>query len=432
LDHFSKYIYAFLALALFFPQFAFAGKNATETLSMRQAVMLSLSNNPALAAQGAHARAMREIAPQIGSLPDPVLSLGAMNLPVDSFSTTQENMTQLQTGISQAFPFPGKLSLREFAANQLADAAAYDTDELRLQLVSRVKGSWWNLFYLDRAQETVERNQVLLRQFIRIAETKYKVGKGLQQDVLLAQLELSKLLDVGINLKSARKQEKARLNALLNRPASQPIRLPQTVDETLPEMAAESLLAEQAITSRPLLSRQNKYIESAQTRVKLAEKDYYPDFNLGAAYGLRSGINPASGLRRPDFASVKLSITLPLFTSSKQDRQLDQRKAELARSEFSYQDAKDAVLAEVSQALAAYEKAREQVLLFKTGIIPQANQTVASMLAGYQVGKVDFLNLVRAQITLYNYETQYWKALAKANQSLARLDAAVGKETSYE
>ncbi len=423
LNNIFKSIYVLSAITLLLPQSTFA----EEVLSVRQAVVVSLSDNPGLAAQDAHARSMREIAPQVGSLPDPVLSLTALNLPVDSFSTTQENMTQLQTGISQAIPFPGKLGLRESAANLIADAAAYDTDEFRLRLTSRVKGSWWNLFYLDRALETVERNQVLLRQFIRIAETKYKVGKGLQQDVLLAQLELSKLLDVEISLKSARKQEEARLNALLNRPARQPVQLPQKTDETLPKAAEEAVLAEQALSARPLLSRQNKYIESAQTRVSLAEKDYYPDFNLGAAYGVRNGVNPANGLNRPDFASFKLSMTLPFFTGSKQDRQLDQRKAELARSQFSYQDAKEAVLAEVSQALAAYEKAKEQATLFKSGIIPQANQTVASMLAGYQVNKVDFLNLVLAQITLYNYETQYWKALAEANQSMARLDAAVGQ-----
>ena len=434
MNYFRKSVYICITIALFSPHLAAAttSKTASDeapekaTLALGQAVDVALASNPALAAQGAHAEAVRHIAPQVGSLPDPVLSLNALNLPVDSFSTTQENMTQLQLGFSQAIPFPGKLGLRESAARLLADAAESDTDEFRQQLISRVKGSWWNLFYLDRSLETVERNKQLLRQLIRIAESKYKVGKGLQQDLLLAQLELSRLLDVEISLTSARKQEVARLNALLNRPASLAVHLPQKVSETLPELAEESLLAEQALISRPLLSRQYKYIESAQTYLKLAEKEYYPDFNIGAAYGLRSGINAANGRSRPDFASIKLSMTLPFFTGSKQDSHLDQRKAELARSRFSYQDAKDAVLAEVSQALAAYDKAKEQGLLFKTGIIPQAHLTVASMLAGYQVNKVDFLNLVQAQITLYNYETQYWKALAEANQNLARLDAAVG------
>ena len=87
---------------------------------------------------------------------------------------------------------------------------------------------------------------------------------------------------------------------------------------------------------------------------------------------------------------------------------------------------------QISVALADYERAREQFILFKSGIIPQARQTVASMLAGYQVNKVDFLNLIRSQITLFNHETKYWRALAEAKQSLAKLIAAVGKEGVYE
>jgi len=81
----------------------------------------------------------------------------------------------------------------------------------------------------------------------------------------------------------------------------------------------------------------------------------------------------------------------------------------------------------LGQVKTAYVQAKQQTSLYKTGIIPQAIQTVSSMLAAYQVNKVDFLNLVRAQITLYNYETQYWKVLAEANQSQARLDAAIGR-----
>lgn len=400
---------------------------ADEPLTLKQAEILAVQQNPGLAATGRQAEAMSNVSAQVGSLPDPILSLNALNLPVDSFSTTAENMTQLQMGISQAIPFPGKLGLRASVADFMADAAALDVDEFKLRLIAQVKASWWNIFYLDHALETVLRNQQLLRQFIRIAETKYKVGQGLQQDVLLAQLELSKLLDVAIQLKSARKQQAARFNALLNRPARLPITLPRTANESLPTLASEKELAELAIKYRPLLAKHERFIDAAHDRVALAEKDYYPDFNLGGIYGLRSGVNPANNRSRPDFATIRLSMSLPFFTGSKQDHQLDQRKAELARSEFSSQDAKESVLSEVSETLAAYQRAKEQTILFKTGIIPQATQTVASMLAGYQVNKVDFLNLVRSQVTLYNYETQYWKVLAEANQSLANLDAAVGR-----
>jgi len=403
-----------------------------EPLTLRQAHELALSQNGGLAARHQYALSLAAVPAQLSSLPDPVLSLNALNVPIDSFSTTQENMTQLQLGIAQAMPFPGKLGLRADASQHMAEAALDDVVEFRLQLQSRVETSWWNIFYLDRAIETIARNQTLLRQSIRIAEIKYKVGEGLQQDVLLAQLELSKLLDVALTLQSARKQEQASLNAWFNRPASEPIELPQSFDAPLPSIASESELAAQAIRNRPRLAKHNKLIASAESRLALADKDYYPDFKLGAQYGLRNGVNPINRQNRADFASVQLSMSLPMFNGDKYDRQRDQRHAELAQEEFALQDARASVLSEVSQALATYEKAKQQTLLFKTGIIPQATQTVSSMRAGYQVNKVDFLNLVQSQITLYNYETQYWKAFAEAHQSLARLHAAVGQELLHE
>ena len=419
-----------LALLLL-AQTATAG-DIPQALTLAEAKQMALKESPRLAASEAQARSLAELPPQAGALPDPRLSLGAMNLPVDSFSTNRENMTQMQVGLSQDIPFPGKLGLREQAAQHEAEAATYNAEETGLKLVRNVRTGWWNLFYLDRALDIIRRNQVLLRQFVHIAETKYKVGKGLQQDVLLAQVELSKLLDVEISLRGSRKGQQARLNALLNRPTQTPIFLPPKVSESMPEMAGEAELQAQALASRPLLSGSDQQIRAAQAQVGLAEKDYYPDFRLGAAYGFRSGTNPINQTSRPDFASLQLSLNLPIFSGSKQDHALAQRQAELLRSEYSRQDATDMVQAEVSEALADYNKSRQRASLFKTGIIPQASQTVSSMLAGYQVGKVDFLNLVRAQITLYNFETQYWQAFASANQSLARLEAGIGKEIIHE
>ncbi|HED19146.1 MAG TPA: TolC family protein [Gammaproteobacteria bacterium] len=399
-------------------------------LELQQAVGIALANNPGLAEKRARARAMAAIPPQVGTLPDPVLSFNAVNLPVDTFSTTQENMTQLRAGLSQKVPFPGKLRLRKEAAHFEAESANLDVDEFRLKLVRNVRIGWWNLFYLDRALEIVGRNKVLLRQFIAIAETKYKVGKGLQQDVLLAQVELSKLLNIEIQLKGARKSQQAQLNALLNRPTQDPVRLPARVPETLPEVPDEKILHRMALQARPLLASLNERIKAAQKRVDLAKKNYYPDSKLSAGYGFRSGKNTGRSNSRADFLTLGISVNLPIFIATKQARALDQRKAEMLKQQFALQDVTESVWSETSSALADYVKTRDQALLFKTGIIPQASQTVSSMLAGYQVNKVDFLNLVRSQITLYNFETQYWKALAGARQSLARLSSAVGKDIS--
>jgi len=400
--------------------------NVPEPLTLAHAVEIALQGNPGLAKISARARAMAEVPAQMGTLPDPVLSLNALNLPNDTFSLSQEAMTQLQVGIGFTLPFPGKLDLREQAAEFEARAAAFDVDEMRLVLVKNVRSTWWNMFYLDRALTVVERNQVLLRQLIRIAETRYKTGQGMQSDVLLAQVELSKLLDIEIGLKALRSNQAATLKALLDRPAMTTVTLPEQVGEVLPAAPELAALNATALDARPVLFVQHNGVEAARSRVALAQKDYYPDFKLGAAYGFRSGNNP-NGSARTDMTSLLFSMNLPIFSGARQDGAVSQRKAEVMREEFALEERKVQIQTEIEQALADYRAGQEQASLFKTGIIPQSRQTTAAMLSAYQVNKVDFLNLVRSQITLYNYETQYWKALTSGWQAWARLEAAVGQ-----
>jgi len=164
-------------------------------LLIEKAVATAVDNNPSLSEMQARYEALAEIPSQLGTLPDPVLHLNALNLPTDTFNVGQEAMTQMQIGLSQFMPFPGKLGLREGASEYEALAAGHSVDEMRLQLIRNAKSSWWQLYFLDRALDVVDSNQDLLRQFIQVANTKYEVGDGLQQDVLLAQLELSKLID---------------------------------------------------------------------------------------------------------------------------------------------------------------------------------------------------------------------------------------------
>ena len=408
-----------------------AGLTTAGILTLDESVDIALKNNPGLAEMRARAEALSAIPSQAGALPDPRINFNAMNLPTDTFGISQEPMTQMQFGISQDIPFPGKLTLREEAAEYEATAANKDVDEARLQLVRNVKVTWWRLFNLDQALIIVMHNQDLLRQFVEIAQTKYKVGQGLQQDALLAHLELSKLIDLDLRLKGARRNEETRFNALLNIPRDHAVHLPAEVDDDLPSLLDEPTLYTLADNSRPLLARQQNHIEAAKSRVELAEKDFYPDFRIGAAYSIRRGDN-ADGSSRPDFASFMLSMNMPIFTGRKQSKAFDQRRNELLEQKFKLQDIRSMIQADISTAVSDYRRSRDQVELFRTGIIPQARETVSSMLAGYQVNKVDFLNLVRAQITLYNYEISYWQMLSEANQALAKVIATVGAETIYE
>lgn len=422
-----KTLYPGIVLLLL-PLVALAGEDgvASNVITLPFALQTAMAGNPSLAQAGAKARALAEVPSQVGTLPDPVLSLGALSLPTDTFSTTQEAMTQMQVGVGVTLPFPGKLSLREQAADYQAQAAQLDVNEARLVLGRNVSVTWWNLFYLDRAIATVGQNQELLRELVKIAEAKYRTGQGMQSDVLLAQVELSKLLDVGLDLDAARNGQAAALNALLGKPANDPVLLPKQADEQLPIAPKFSELHDIAVQARPLLSEQRKRVMAAQTQVSLAEKDYYPDFKVGVAYGFRNGYN-TNGTQRADLSSFTLSMNLPIFTGSKQDHELSQRKADELDAQYGLQDRLVQIDSEIEQALADYRANRKKALLFKTGIIPQASQTSEAMLAAYQVDKVDFLNLIRAQVNLYNYETQYWKALSASWQAWARLQSAIGK-----
>ncbi|MCF6323584.1 MAG: TolC family protein [Gammaproteobacteria bacterium] len=408
-----------------------ATAQAVEPLFLDRAIAEALSSNPGLAAIEARAQALAEMPDQVEALPDPVLSVNLLNLPLDSFSFTQEAMTQFQVGIAQALPYPGKLALHARVARHEAGAAEADLEEKRLQLIRDVKTVWWNIFYLDRALEVIARNQILLAQFVNVTETRYTVGRGLQQDILLAQLELSRLSDSAIRVENMRENEAVRLNVLMDHPAAETIQLPVSVDEVLLTLNSAEIIQQQAVNSRPELAAQTERLGAARSRVDLAKEDYAPDFKVGAVYGLRNGNNPNGG-SRADFGSLLFSMNLPLYTGSKQDRAVDQRNAEWMQKKYQLHDQRNQVAAQVQQAMTDYRRSGEQAQLFQQEIIPQARQTVDAMLAGYQVGKVDFLNLVRSQTTLYNYETEYWSALSAANQAMARLIAAVGEENVYE
>ena len=404
-----------------------------DVLTEQNAIALALANNPNLAQIKARYEAMKSIPSQVGTLPDPILTLGAMNFPTDSFDRSQEGMTQLQIGVSQAFPFPGKLSLKEDIAEFEAKAAYYDVAEMRLLLTKNVSNKWWQLFYLDRAIETVDKNQALLKQFIEVAKTKYTTGKGLQQDVLLSQLELSKLINHKIQIVALKATQIIQLNILMDITPRSPITLANKLSFNQPHLLAEEQLYQLAIRSRPLLQKHKKLISAANSRLDLAERDYYPDFNIGVTYGDRIGQNsqPMGG-DKADLFSIKLGIKIPLFASTKQSYRVKQRISEQFKSKYAYLDESNQVKADIARYITDYRRSEQQRSLFETGILPQARQTVQSMLVGYQVSEVDFLNLVGSQVTLFNYELQFWQSVSQSNQALASIQASIGKEYIYE
>ena len=393
-------------------------------LSVKQAILIALDNNPNLASMNTRFLAMSEIPAQVGAFPEPKLKFNFANIPLDSFALDQTPMTQIQFGITQALPYPGKLALKSQAALNLAEASGADWRDAKRKLIEQTRHQWWQLFYLDRALEIVARNQGVLYQFIEVAETKYSVGQGLQQDILLAQVEEYQLQDKKLQLLSFRRTTQARLNLLMGSNKRQNILISPIVDEQLPTLGKMSDYLSEAKQSRPDMKRANLLSDAAESRFKLAKKNYYPDFQVGALYGWRKD---QTGL-----ASLQFSMNVPWDISNRQNPAKDQRNQEWLQQKYALLELENRIAEEIESATANYLRATNQMRLFKDAIIPKAEQTVEAMLAGYQVNKVDFLNLLRAQITLFNYDTQYWQAFSTANQYLAALDAAIGRQNAQE
>ncbi len=421
----KKYFILFLAIVFVFEGFAAFSQTEVDNTNdvLKELIQEALENNPKLEAAIQRALSAEKVIPQAGALPDPALTFGLSNLPVNSFAFDQDPMTGKVIGVMQMFPFPGKLSLATDIAEYEAAAIKYQREEIRNQIIQMVKQTYFDLYATDRAIETTEKNKALMGQFVQVAETKYATGSGLQQDVLRSQVEISKLEDDLIMWQQKRLSVVARLNALLNRPVD------TLVDKTLPELKLPDgpvtiFPAEKIEQNRPLLKAWNERIQKAETAVKLAERDIWPNFTVGASYRQRNRL--ADGRQMTDFFSATVSLNIPLYFKRKQKAKVAEKKLGFNATKSEYENVKINILSEIKSILAELERNRKRVELYKGGILLQAQQSLESAQAGYRVGKVDFLTLINNWMMLQNYELQYFFAVSNFYKNLANYELAVG------
>lgn len=400
-------------------------KRPQESLVLSDLIQEALENNPRLVAAGQRALSAERAVPQAGALPDPRITFGLMNLPVNSFAFDQEPMTGKQIAVMQMFPFPGKLSLSTDMAEFEAAAVQQQKQEVRNQIIQTVRRAYYDLYAVERALDTVQKNRDLMEQLIRVVEIKYATGTGLQQDVLRAQVELSKLDDDLIMWRQKRLVAAAHLNAVLNRPAGNPLgrTLPnlELLEETDPEFSPQEIERQ-----RPLLIAWREKLKKAEAAVKLAHRDLWPNITVGASYSQRDDLK--TGAKMYDFFSMSVTLDIPLFYKRKQNQKIAERQLDFQAVQAEYANILNGVLAEVEVQKAELEKNRKRIELYEGGILLQAQQSLESAQAGYQVGKVDFLNVVDNWMRLLNYELQYSFALSDYYKSLAGYELAVGKD----
>ncbi|MDD2736404.1 MAG: TolC family protein [Desulfuromonadaceae bacterium] len=387
-------------------------------------VETALAGNPELKSTEARWQMFKNRIVQAGSLEDPMLMLKIQNGVVqDPFNFHKESMTGKVIGISQQLPFWGKRGLKQEIAEKSAESYKWQVEERKLELVRMVKETYYQIYYTDKSLGIVAKNIRIIDDFITLAETKYSVGQGAQQDLFKSQVERSKMLDMKISLEQRRKSLEASLNALLSRS-------PETAVGRIGDFEIKPLqlsfekLRTTAFEKRPAIKSLQALIDKGEAAHKLARKDFYPDFNVSLEYMQR---DPAMGNEGLDTYSLGVTFNLPL--------QRERRHAMVAESDSEIRMAADeldslrnGIASSVADLLATLERREKLVSLYKSGIIPQAEQSLESAVIGYRVNKVDFLSLLDSRITLFNYERELYESQAEYMMGLARLEATVGTD----
>jgi cobalt-zinc-cadmium efflux system outer membrane protein len=388
----------------------------TDTLRLSEAISTARSANPMLAAARLRADAAAERIPQAGALPDPQLTLGLVNRPLDGFGT-EEPMTMNVIGVSQMFPWPGKLGFAEDRARFLASAETQSAAETEATLVSRVKSVYYEVAAMDRAITIMERTRELLRDFFQVSQTMYAVGESVQQDVLRAQVAVAQMTEEITSMSQRRIAMAARLNALLGRDAKTPVGgldLP-VVGGELPSVDSLLVIASE---QRPALQAAYDRARAAGAGYQQARRELYPDFMVSLEFGGRPQYN--------NMGTVMLGFNLPIWAGSKQlpmRREMQDMKAmETAMA----QDVYNETVAELTEARAEVERARALTTLYATAIVPQSRAAVESALSAYRVGRVDYMTLVENEMTVNRYEIAQVQLAAQYHQALARIHALLG------
>lgn len=388
-----------------------------QTIGVEQLVREALERNPAVQSALHTVQAQRQRVPQVKTLPDPMVGIGwAGNIRPFSVQTGDPSSYRAITA-SQQLLYPGKLKLRGEIASKEANAASADYEGIRRRVTADVKMAFYEYWFYDKAIQTTLKDKDLLTKLSQIAEARYRVGKGVQQDVLRSQVEISLLLQRLTVLQQQRSTAQARLNTLLAR--SPEALLPPAADiERAPLNRSLDDLYKLARQSDPGLQREEQMIERNQLTVNLAQKDYYPDFSVGYMYQQRPNM--------PDMHGMTFTVNIPVFYKSKQREEVRQATEERLAAESSRDNRQTELNFELKQQYLAARASDELLKLFSQGVVPQSSLALESSMSAYQVGTVDFLSVLGNFSTVLNYEIDYYRELANYQSSLARMESMVG------
>ncbi|MDZ4734633.1 MAG: TolC family protein [Nitrospirota bacterium] len=381
-----------------------------------------LARNPELVASRKQWEAATNRITPARSLDDPILSVQLWNFP-QSFNVTKSDNSIF--GLSQNLPFPGKLALKGDVASRSAEMTEQAVRAKERELVARLKQVYYDLFLAQKAIQIHHEQVALSRQFVEIANAKFRAGKGSQADVLKAQVELSLLFEHLPVLEQRRETAEAMLNTLLDRAPASPLGIAQVPSQLPLEMSIDDL-HRLALNDRPELKAAELDVQRSEQSRALAQRQYYPDFNVAFQRFQNFQANDGFG------AYVAMSIPFAFWTKPKYDAGVQEAAAAVAVAQAQQHTLENMTRFQINDLLAKLKATDQVATLYRTTILPQGVQSLEAARVGYRAGTAGFLDLIDAQRAWRGFQLEYFKALVERQYRLAELEQVVGVDFNQQ
>ncbi|HPR64137.1 MAG TPA: TolC family protein [Thermoanaerobaculia bacterium] len=381
-----------------------------------------IRSNPDILASEASARAAAERAPQVRSLPDPMVGLTTYIMSPE----TRLGPQRLMASLSQTFPWFGKLKLREKAALFESASALAGTEAQKLDFVTRAREHLSEIAFLDGRADLIRQDMEILSHFEELARTRYISGTGLQQAILKIQSEITldeqKLLDI----QKERARRVALLNGLMNRSQEVPILSVPPLPEPVEIQVQYAQWREEAVLRRPELAARHAMIQAWEARMEEAKANFYPDITAGLTYtavGRRSDADPSNNGR--DILGLTAGINLPIHRERRTAalEEATQRQIEAEHLLQSTERSIDESLGDLSSRLPLLWN---QWILFRDVLTLQAQESLNSTLAAYSSGTLGALELLDSERVLLNVRISSLRTQADIAGAFIRLEGVIG------
>lgn len=410
--------------------------NESEPLTLNKAIQLAWQNDPWLVGNKHQQKALELKSDAESTLDDPKISMAFANLPTNGFDFQQEAMTQFKLGISQQFSRGDSLSIKQQQLRFEAEQYPLMRADRKAKVAVKVGQLWLDLFRVKQSIVLIEENRNLFEKLGQIAEASYGsgVGKSRQQDIVRAQLELTRLEDKLYQLSEQQGSFRGRLlpwlvNTSLESQLNAPINLSSSVSlsnvlPTIDLLVDASFLNEnymnekkttnyllehslnQAInqelvehlTRHPAVKAIEKQVNVSEATTALAQQKYQPQWGINASYGYRD--DDLYGQSRADLFSVGVTFDLPLFTQNKQDKAVMSAHAQTESVKTQKQLLIREMLTGFFSAKERLARLNQRLDLYKEKLLPQIHDQAQASLTAYTNEAGDFAEVVRARIAV--------------------------------